>query len=341
MLTFAIETSCDDTGVALIKSDSPFKHEIIVNLVSSQFKIHKKFGGVVPKLASREHGKNLPILVKKAYKEAKKILPNFSFDNIDLIAYTQSPGLEPCLLVGIATAKTLAYFLNKPAIPVNHVLSHIYSVLLLPEIQNNPKIFRFPAAALVVSGGHTELYYLKNLKSLKKIGRTKDDAAGEAFDKGARLLSGPYPGGPYIEKLSQNADESAFSFPRPMIKSLGYNFSFAGLKTALLYTLQKMKKNEIEHKKNDLAASYQKAIVESLAAKSLKAVKDYKVKTLIVSGGVSANSRLIDFFKEKIGQEKLDITFLVPPKFLCTDNAAMIGVLGAIQYSGFTKHLNH
>ncbi len=330
MLTFAIETSCDDTGVALVESKSILEHKIIVNLVSSQFKIHQKFGGVVPKLASRQHGKNLPILIETAYQFIKKNRPNFSFNQIDLIAYTSYPGLEPCLLVGITTAKTLAYFLDKPALPINHIISHIYSVLLSPEIQNKPTLLKFPAVALVVSGGHTELYYLKTLKPIK-IGQTKDDAAGEAFDKGARLLGGPYPGGPYIEKLSQNADELAFNFPRPMIRSNDYNFSFSGLKTALLYTLQKMKKKEINRNKRKLAASYQRAIVETLVLKTLKAVKDYNAKTLIVSGGVSANLRLINFFKEKISKEKLNIQFFVPPKFLSTDNAAMIGVLGAIQ----------
>lgn len=332
MLTFAIETSCDDTGVAIIKSDSCLKHEIIVNLVSSQFKVHRKFGGVVPKLASREHSKNLPLLVKKLFVEIKKILPDFSFNDIDIVAYTALPGLEPCLLIGITVAKALAYFLNKPSIAVNHIHSHIYSVLLSPEIQKNINLLKFPAQALVVSGGHTELYYLKNLYSLKKIGQTEDDASGEAFDKGARLLGGPYPGGPFIEKLSYQGDKKAFSFPRPMMKKGGYNFSFSGLKTALLYKLQNMKKHEIKKRAADLAASYQEAIIESLIIKTLKAASDFNIKTLIVSGGVSANSCLIDAFKKKIAEKFNNISLLVPPKNLSTDNAAMIGVLGAIQY---------
>jgi len=332
MLTFAIETSCDDTGVALIKSESLLKHEIIVNLVSSQFKVHQKFGGVVPKLASRQHGKNLPILIKKAYYQIKSSLPNFSFQDIDLVAYTQKPGLEPCLLVGITTAKNLAYFINKPSTPVNHVHSHIYSVLLLPEIKNNPNILKFPAIALVVSGGHTELYYLKNLKSFKKIGQTQDDAAGEAFDKGARLLGGPYPGGPYIEKLSKNGDKNAFLFPRPMIKSNDFNFSFSGLKTALLYTLQKMNKNDINKQKNNLAASYQEAIVETLTLKTLAAAKKLNCASIIIGGGVALNLRLKEYFQEKIKTNSLNINLFISSKELSTDNAAMIGVLGSIQF---------
>lgn len=332
MLILAIETSCDDTGVALVQSDSLLKHKIIVNLVSSQFKIHKKFGGVVPKLASREHSKNLPLLLKKVCCLAKENLLDFSLKDIDIVAYTEKPGLEPCLLVGSVTAKTLAYFLDKPALPVNHIIAHIYSILLAPIVQKNTEILKFPVIALVASGGHTELYYLKNLFSIKKIGQTKDDAAGEAFDKGARLLGGPYPGGPYIEKLAKTGNKKLFTFPRPMLKSNDYNFSFAGLKTSLLYTLQKMKKNEIKKNLNNLAASYQEAIVESLVLKTLKAAEDFQAASIIIGGGVSVNARLIELFQEKIKADFPVINLFYPPPYLTGDNAAMIGVLGAINY---------
>ncbi|MBI3290696.1 tRNA (adenosine(37)-N6)-threonylcarbamoyltransferase complex transferase subunit TsaD [Candidatus Falkowbacteria bacterium] len=313
MIILGIETSCDETAAALIEIKGG-KFKILVNTVLSQIQIHQKYGGVVPELAARNHIRNiLPVLEKTLL--GSKIKPG----QIDKIAVTVGPGLITSLIVGVESAKVLAYIWKKPIVGVNHLKAHLYANYL------NNKPIKFPALALVVSGGHTELILLKSQKNLKKIGQTVDDAAGEAFDKVARLLKLGYPGGPIISKLAEKGDPRSFNFPRPMIKSNDFNFSFSGLKTAVLYTVKNLK--TINYKlKTDIAASFEQAVIDVLVAKTMKAAQHYKAKTILLSGGVAANKKLREDLQLKTKNHKLD--FLVPPINLCTDNAAMIAAAG-------------
>lgn len=354
----AIETSCDETGTAILEGRGNFKNprfKILANIVSSQIKIHAPWGGVVPSLAKREHQTNLIPVLKKALKRSKLLIFNpppvkiskqteddinkilkrepelskkflkeilkIKKPKINAVAVTRGPGLEPALWVGINFAKALALIWKKPLIAVNHLEGHILSVFL-----NKQKfLISFPALALLISGGHTELVLIKQFLKYKIIGRTRDDAAGEAFDKGARLLGIPYPGGPELSKLAEKGNPKAFNFPRPMIDSKDLNFSFSGLKTALLYKIQSLKAKN--HKlKIDLAASYQQAIIDVLVKKTFKAIRIYKPKSLVLGGGVAANDLLRKTLKEKIEKEFPDITLFLPEKKFTTDNAAMIGI---------------
>lgn len=327
-IILGIETSCDETAAALveIKGGSPRspassrdvplgeagKFKILANIVSSQIDIHKKYGGVVPEIAARKHVENIIPVIEQALTKAK-ITPQ----QIDKIAVTVGPGLVTSLLIGVETAKTLAYAWGKDIVPVNHLKAHLYANWL------ENKVIKFPAIALIVSGGHTELIYMKNKTSLKKIGQTVDDAAGEAFDKVAKLLGLDYPGGPEISKLAKQGNASRFKFPRPMINSKNYNFSFSGLKTAVLYQSQKIKKLD-RKTKADICAGFQQAVVDTLITKTTKAAKQYKVKTIMLSGGVAANKLLRKNLEQK--SKELKLAFFKPAQFLCTDNAAMIAV---------------
>ena len=324
MIILAIETSCDDTCVAVIKASGKKnpRFEILSNIVSSQVEIHKKWGGIYPALAKREHQKNLPIILKKVLKKTK----------IDLVAVTIGPGLEPCLWVGVNFAKSLSRKLNVPIIPVNHVEGHIL-VNFQFSIFNFQKLF--PAVCLVVSGGHTQLILMKNFGSYQILGETRDDAAGECFDKVARILGLGYPGGPAIaaqaRKLQTTNYKLQTKLPRPMLNQKNYDFSFSGLKTAVLYNYKK-------HSKEEMAKETQQAIIDVLLKKTIKAAKDYRAKTIILGGGVAANSELRKQFKLKIKNLKLKINFLVPSKQFCTDNAVMTGIAGYYNYlQGKTK----
>lgn len=309
MIILGIETSCDETAAALVQiKGSQFK--ILSNVVLSQISIHKKYGGVVPEIAARTHLENIIPVIEQALSRAKKT-PN----QIDKIAVTVGPGLITSLMVGIETAKTLAYAWHKPIVPINHLKAHLYANWL-----KNKKV-KFPAMALIVSGGHTELIYLKNKTSLKKIGQTVDDAAGEAFDKVGQLLGLGYPGGPIVSQLAKRGNAQAFNFPRPMINSKDYNFSFSGLKTAVRYTLEKLPPNTYGLKPN-ICASFQQAVIDTLVAKTIKAAKQYRTKTIMLSGGVAANELLRKTLAEKSKELKMD--FFKPAQFLCTDNATMI-----------------
>lgn len=327
LLTLALETSCDETGVAFVQSQSPTQHKIWVNLVSSQVKIHKKYGGVVPSLAARQHVKNLPVLLEECFKKMKKSKPGFKLEEISQIAYTQRPGLEIALLIGAHTARALGYIWGKPLAPVNHIKAHIWSVLLR---KHNSQKIKFPAVCLVVSGGHTQLWLLQSFKKMKILGQTKDDAAGEAFDKVGRLLGLSYPGGPAIEKKAKKGNPQVFAFPRPMIDSGDYNFSFSGLKTAVLYTIRKLR---TKNKKDiaDLAASFQQAVIDVLVSKTLKAAQDFKARTVMLTGGVAANQSLRKTFQDKLKKGPLHLTCLLPPTAFSTDNAAMVGIAANIQ----------
>ncbi len=310
MIIFAIETSCDETAAALLEIKGGW-FKILANTVLSQIDIHRQYGGVVPEIAARHHIQNIIPVIQQTLEQAK-IKPA----KIDKLAVTVGPGLITSLIVGIQTAKVLAYSWHKPIVPVNHLRAHLYANWL------SNQIIKFPALTLIVSGGHTELILQTSRNKLKKIGTTIDDAAGEAFDKVAQLLSLGYPGGPIISKLAQQGNAQAFKLPRPMINQNNFDFSFSGLKTAVLYTVKKL--NQLNQQtKADLAASFQQATVDVLTTKTIAAAQKYKTETVMLSGGVAANKLLRKTLKNKT--EKLALKFLTPEINLCTDNAAMIG----------------
>lgn len=318
-IILGIESSCDETAAALVKYQGG-RFKILSNVVSSQIEIHKKYGGVVPEIAARNHLINIIPVVDEALTKAK-IKPK----QIDKIAVTTGPGLITSLLVGVETAKNLAYLWQKPIYSINHLKAHLYANLL----QN--KAIKYPTIALIVSGGHTELILMKDKKSLKKIGQTVDDAAGEAFDKVAKLLNLGYPGGPIVSKLAKKGNSKAFDFPRPMIRDDNFNFSFSGLKTSVLYTMKKIPtlKAKSHQLKADICASFQQAAVDVLVAKTIKAAKHYKAKTIMLSGGVAANKLLRETLRLKAISYNLG--FLVPDFNLCTDNATMIAAAAVFE----------
>jgi N6-L-threonylcarbamoyladenine synthase len=301
----AIETSCDETAAAVIKNG-----KILSSVVASQAKLHSQYGGVVPEVAAREHIPAMIPVIKASLNEAK-----VKFGKIDLIAVTQGPGLMTSLLTGIDTAKTLALALGKPLLPVNHMEAHIYANFVENKI-------KFPALILVVSGGHTMLVFMKNHGQYQILGETVDDAAGEAFDKSAKLMGLGYPGGPAISKHAKDGDSQKFNFPRPMLNRAGFDFSFSGLKTAVLYEFVKHKKSK--QLIADMSASLQAAIVETLIGKTEQAVKKYSPKTLMLGGGVAANQMLRAEFEKLSKKYKLPCS--IPKYEYCTDNAAMIGL---------------
>ena len=307
-----IDTSCDDTAVALLEVKNQ-RFKILSSVVSSQVKLHQKYGGVYPFLAKREHQKNLPLVFRKAVQGRP----------FDLIGVTIGPGLEPCLWQGINFAKDLAKKYKKPLIPVNHIEGHIIANFL----DQNSKV-AFPAVGLVVSGGHTQLILIKKIGGYKILGETRDDAAGECFDKTARVLGLGYPGGPAIAALAEKAQEVSGSgeearLPRPMIGQKNYDFSFSGLKTAVLYKYKSQgPKAKSQKFIKVMAAEIQQAIIDVLIYKTLKAAKDFGVKSVILGGGVAANQELRKQFKKACLMS--DIKPWAPPKKLCTDNAAMI-----------------
>jgi len=311
MLILAIETSCDETAVAVIKDGK----EILSNLVASQIDLHKEFGGIVPEVAARAHTEKMILLLKKSLSKAEVDLRE-----IDAIAVTFGPGLVGSLLVGLSTAKALAYSLDKKLVAINHIEAHLYAAWL--EENSPPK---FPALGLVVSGGHTELVLMKDHGKYKLLGATLDDAAGEAFDKVAKLLDLGYPGGPAISKAAEKGNPDRFDLPRPMLKQDNFDFSFAGLKTAVLYLI---KNSKVDINKNDLAASFQKAVVDTLVGKTLKAIKKYQPKSFNLGGGVAANLELRKRFVEAIHELPCAVKFYCPPVELCTDNAAIVGANG-------------
>lgn len=370
MKILAIETSCDDTGIAILDARKRGKNShclhMMANAIQSQ-PIHSNYGGVFPMMAKREHGKNIVPVFEKALKDAeifkagkltltekqkKEIQKILSRENdlgevflnhiekikkpkIDAIAVTVGPGLEPALWVGISFARALALAWDLPLLPVNHMEGHILSILMtdegkIPEIQ-------FPALSLLVSGGHTELVLMKDFGKYKVIGQTRDDAAGEAFDKVARMLDLPYPGGPEISKLADTYRKNSkvslpeIKLPRPMIHSGDFDFSFSGLKTAVLYLIRDLGKINDEQKKS-IACEVEDSIVEVLTYKTIKAIEKYKIQTLIVGGGVSANNHLQKVLKEKVKKTNPNTTVYFPTKKLSTDNGLMIAIAGYFNY---------
>ena len=324
----AIETSCDETGMAILEGKDGFKNprfRVLKNLVASQIKIHAPFGGVVPNLAKRAHEKNLPILFKKLGSEHSIL------NDIDVIAVTVGPGLEPCLWQGIGFAKKLAEKHKKPIVAINHMEGHLVSVLLNDKLSFDRVKVNFPAVALLVSGGHTELILIKNWLAYEIIGQTLDDAAGEAFDKVARLLGLPYPGGPALSKLASKTKKlQAIKFPRPMINSKDLNFSFSGLKTAVLYFVRKLPELTPEIK-TQICREFQQAVIDVLIAKTLKAAQKYKPKTIILGGGVAANQELRKQIKKELSKKFPKTSLLLPEIKFTGDNAAMIAAAGCLK----------
>jgi N6-L-threonylcarbamoyladenine synthase len=330
MNILAIETSCDETAVALVRAKKN-SFEVVEDLVSSQIKVHAPFGGVVPNLAAREHLKNLPMLLRKLIKKHKI----FS-KNIDLIAITQGPGLIPALLIGTNSAKALAYAWKKPLVGVHHIAGHIYANF----VGKNSNL-KFPILALIVSGGHTQLILMKKHFDFKIVGETLDDAAGEAFDKVARILNLGYPGGPIVSKIADEykkntryfVPDTKYQLPRPMINSNNLNFSFSGLKTAVLYTVKnnpKILKNK--KLKAALCTEFQQAVIDVLVRKTLKAAKKYNPKTILLGGGVSANKELRKQLGNKIKEDLKNTRYHLPDIRYSLDNAAMIAIAGYFQY---------
>ncbi|MEX5935706.1 tRNA (adenosine(37)-N6)-threonylcarbamoyltransferase complex transferase subunit TsaD [Mammaliicoccus sciuri] len=312
-IILSIETSCDETAASVIKNGN----EIISNEVVTQMMTHKKFGGVVPEVASRQHVEVMTTVIDEALKNA-----NMQMDDIDAIAVTEGPGLIGALLVGVASAKALAFSHQKPLIPVHHIAGHIYANHLVKPLE-------FPLIALIVSGGHTELIYMKNHLDFEVIGETRDDAVGEAYDKVARTIGLPYPGGPEVDRLAQIGQDT-LNFPRVWLEKDSYDFSFSGLKSAVINTLHNKKQKNEEIIKEDVATSFQNSVVEVLVGKTMAAVKDYDVQHLIVAGGVAANKGLSHALEQK--SNKLGIDLSIPPLNLCTDNAAMIGSVAHFLY---------
>ncbi len=315
-MILAFDTSCDDTSVAILKRDGSY-----VNLVSSQDEIHKKLGGVVPELAARRHSEVIAHLTKEAIDRA-----GLGLKEIEYIAVTVGPGLLPSLLVGVAFAKSLAYSLKLPVIPVNHIEGHIFAPFFKREL-------KFPFLSLVVSGGHTHLFLVKGIGKYRLIGRTLDDAVGEAFDKVARILNLGYPGGPVIDMLSKSGDPYRFKIPQGLKYEKSFNFSFSGVKTYVKNLVNKMgtlSKTDIA----DIAASFQRASIDILLEKTVRASKELGVNTVSISGGVSANSYLRELFKKEA--ERQGFEAVLPSKEMTTDNALMIAYRASLDLTSAT-----
>jgi N6-L-threonylcarbamoyladenine synthase len=337
MNILAIETSCDETSVAIVQDG----RQVLANIIASQIDIHQKYGGVVPEVASRQHILYITPVLKEALEKA-----NLAWANIDAVAVTNGPGLAGALLVGVNVGKAIAFARQKPLVGVNHLESHIYANWLIPPDTEEPSAPpKFPAVCLIVSGGHTEIVLLKGHSDYQLLGKTQDDAAGEAFDKVARLLGLGYPGGPLVEKAALQGDPHRFTFTRAKMKG-AYDFSFSGLKTAVLRKVEeyqappakptpfsgakpppaKAPKPAISQKLPvaDLAASFQASVTETLASKTVDAAKEYKAKVILLAGGVAANKALRNALSAHAAKPDKPIPVLFPPPVFCTDNAAMV-----------------
>ncbi len=357
MKILSIETSCDETAISILNASGDLKSpsfDILANNLISQIDVHKEFGGVYPSLAKREHAKNLPIILEKTLKDAKffieennqidkniilktlerepemadklfDIVSKIKKPEIDFIAVTTGPGLEPALWVGITFAQALAKVWNIPIVPVNHMEGHILSIMINKSEKENLNIsnIQFPILSLLISGGHTELVLIKDWMDYEIVGETVDDAVGEAFDKVARILGLPYPGGPEISRLAKIGKENEkIKLPRPMINTQDYKFSFSGLKTAVLYLVRDLG-DLTEQDKKDIAKEFQTAVGDVFVRKIKKAIEEFGVKHLIVAGGVAANSYLRERF-----ENELNVKIILPEKDLATDNSLMIGIAG-------------
>lgn len=314
-LILGIETSCDETAAAVVENGRIIRS----NVVASQIDIHRRFGGVVPEVASRHHVDQITLVCEEAIEKS-----GVSWSDLDAIAVTQGPGLIGALLVGVNGAKALAFAHSIPLVPVHHITGHIYANRFVRELE-------FPLIAMVVSGGHTELIYMKEHGSYQVVGTTRDDAAGEAFDKVARTLGLPYPGGPEIDSLAGNGKPS-IHFPRAWLEEGSLDFSFSGLKSAVINYIHNEQQRGHEISKVDIAASFQESVAEVLVRKTMMAAERYRAKQILVAGGVSANSKIRLEMERAAGTRGIPLT--IPPLKLCTDNAAMIAASGTI---GFLK----
>ena len=307
-----IETSCDETSVSIIENG----HTEIATVIRTQIQTHANYGGVVPEIASRMHIESITLVIEECLNKA-----NMTMDDITAIAVTQGPGLIGSLLIGVTAATTLSYIYNKPLIPVHHIAGHIYANNLVNEM-------KFPLIALVISGGHTELIYMDKNYSFKKIGGTLDYAVGECYDKVARVINVPYPGGPLLDKLAKQGKDT-YPLPLPLDDN-SYNFSFSGIKSAVINLAHNEDQRGNSIRKEDLACSFQNKVVEILTKKTIKALKEYNVNNLIIAGGVSANSGIREKFTSICKKEGINLT--IPNIKYCTDNAAMIATAGYFAY---------
>ena len=321
MYILGIETSCDETAASIIKTNQKTgKITVLSNIISSQIEIHKKYGGVVPEVAAREHVLNILPVIDESLKTAK-----IDHKKLGLIAVTKGPGLITSLITGMETVRTLSFAWEIPVLEINHVEGHIYSNFINPKTK-----IKFPAVIMTVSGGHTNLVVMSEDKKIKIVGETLDDAAGEAYDKGAKMMNLGYPGGPIISKMAEEfTGESNIVLPRPMMNSKNLDFSFSGLKTALLYQLQKDKfwKNRVA----EYCFVYQQAIIDILVSKTIKAAKKYGAKSVLLSGGVSANRELRGNLEKAVKEKLTGVNFLVPEMIYTTDNATMIATAAAFK----------
>jgi len=350
VIILGIETSCDETAISVVEAKGAYadtyggleelSFAVLGSALHSQIEIHKEFGGVVPRLAKREHIKNLPIVYQEALRKAEMEKGNLPDGEagIEMICVTVGPGLEPALWTGIVFAKELGEGLKIPVIGTNHMMGHIASVLFSNKLESKKaqveNKVEFPALALLISGGHTELVLLNSWIDKKKIGETVDDAVGEAFDKVARMLGLPYPGGPEISALAEQARQEniqmEIKLPRPMLHSKDLNFSFSGLKTAVLYYLRSLGAiSQVQQK--EIAREFEDAVIETLVTKTKKAIEEHTPKTLIIGGGVIANKALRENFLN-LNRDYPDLKILIPEKSLTTDNATMIAAAGYIEY---------
>jgi len=387
MKILAIETSCDETGISLLEQSSGGDIVLLGNALASQIALHAQYGGVFPAMAKRAHAEKIVPLIEAALSEAKLLQPeastvgsdaietikgictheeelvtqletffnNYQKPDIDYIAVTVGPGLEPALWVGINTAKVLSTIWNIPVIPVNHMEGHVVTAAVTEQSTETGKsyLFRdlpFPLLALLVSGGHTELVLTKSYGEYQKIGQTRDDAVGEAFDKVARMLGLPYPGGPAVSKLAkefrlkvaESSDEanplSQFLLPRPMLHSGDYDFSFSGIKTAVLYTIRDLQHEVTEDEKLAIAAAFEDAVVEVLIKKTIRAAEEFHTQTIVVGGGVAGNSFLREQLTAAVQKKLPSVAVLFPEPWLATDNAIMIGLAAFARVQSGSMH---
>ena len=315
ILILGIESSCDETAAAVVKNG----REVLSNVINTQIEIHKQFGGVVPEVASRHHIQAVDAVIDKALSDA-----NVTFDDITAIAVTYGPGLVGALLIGVSSAKALAYALNKPLVPVHHIKGHIMANFV------EHKELEPPFVCLVASGGHSHIVEVADYNKFNILGRTRDDAAGEAFDKIARVLGLGYPGGPLIDKLAKEGNENAVSFPRVKMDNDSLDFSFSGVKTAVINHLHKLDQNNEEYNKADIAASFQNAVTDALCEHTLEAARRTGNKTIAIAGGVAANSALRSKMTSMAKKEGMNVIY--PSPVLCTDNAVMIACAGYYGY---------
>lgn len=315
VILLGVETSCDETSVAVVEDGVVVRS----NIIASQIALHRKFGGVVPEVASRRHLEGINPVIREALAEA-----GIDFRDLHGVAVTYGPGLAGSLLVGLMAAKTVALVLDIPLIGINHLEAHIYANFLIePDLP-------FPLLCLVVSGGHTDLVYISRLGDYRLLGCTRDDAAGEAFDKVARVLGLGYPGGPQVEKLARDGDAEAISFPRAYLDANAYDFSFSGLKTAVINYLEKSRRKGREVVLADVAAGFQQAVIDVLVDKVLSAARVHRPERILLAGGVAANQMLVAELRLRAAVDGFDIT--VPPPVYCTDNAAMVACAGYYRY---------